>query len=92
MKPTDGTRYELVLESSTGASRAVYRATVYRPEGEASAQIEITPTGSKLVAGGEGMDPAATTQVLAIAKTLGKRADEGGWPRRIYRWRKPGVR
>ena len=37
------------------------------------------------------IDPAHVTQMLALARTLAKR-DEQPWPRRIERWRAPGVR
>lgn len=93
MRHTSGTRYELVLESSEGAERAIYRASVHAPPAEPRAAIvEITPAGATIVAGGEGLEPALAAQLVALARTLGKRADEGPWPRRITRWRKPGVR
>ena len=88
----NGTRFELVLESSEGNSRAVYAASVHRGEHVIHAQVEITQSAARIVSGGEGLEPATATQRVALAKTLGKRADEASWPRRINRWRQPGVR
>jgi hypothetical protein len=87
-----GTRFEFFLESSEGSARAVYRAEVHRPEGTVTATVEITPTAAQITSGGEGLEPALANQLVALAKTLGKRADEAPWPRRIQRWRQPGVR
>lgn len=93
MEHKHGTRFELVLESSEGSTRAVYRATVRRPPAsEVSATVEVTPEGAAIVAGGEGLEPAVASQLVALAKTLGKRAEDAPWPRRIHRWRQPGVR
>jgi hypothetical protein len=93
MQHRHGTRFEFVLASSEGAARAIYQAVVERPETEpCAATVEVTPTGATLVAGGEGLDAAAAHQLLALAKTLGKRAEDAPWPRRITRWRQPGVR
>lgn len=39
----------------------------------------------------EALDPAHRAQLVALARTLGKR-DESPWPRRVNRWRSPGVR
>ena len=92
MSTTHGTRFELVLESSEGSAKARYRATVHTPEGETSAVVEITQSGAAVVSGGEGIQSDHGRQLVAIAKTLGKRADAAPWPRRINRWRQPGVR
>jgi hypothetical protein len=87
-----GTRFELVLDASDGSAMATYRASVHRPEKTFSATVEITPTTARIVSGGEGLEPALAAQLIALAKTLGKRAEEASWPRRINRWRQPGVR
>lgn len=89
-----GTRFELVLQQSEGTARAVYRAVVRRPGSPSGQQamVEITPAGARIVSGGENLEPALASQLLAIARTIGKRAEETSWPRRIHRWRQPGVR
>lgn len=91
-RPANGTRYEFVLLEGEGTPRAVYEARVFRPEGEGSARVELDAKGARLIDGGEGFDEAARAQLLALAKTLAKRGDDAPWPRRVLRWRQPGVR
>ena len=91
-RPAHGTRYEFVLVESDGNARAVYEARVFRAEFEASARVELTAQGARLLDGGEGFDEAARAQLLALAKTLAKHATDSVWPRRVLRWRQPGVR
>jgi hypothetical protein len=91
-KPSSGTRYEFVLESSDAGARALYRVTVWQAELEVAVTVEITPAGAAIVAGGDTLEPSVATQLVALAKTLARRADDQPWPRRILRWRKPGVR
>jgi hypothetical protein len=92
MKPDFGTRYELLLESSEGSERAIYRAIVHRPEGQFQARVQVTGEGAQMLEAPADLDTQASTQLLALAKTIGKRADASPWPRRLYRWRQPGVR
>lgn len=93
MKHAHGTRFEFVLESSEGAARAVYRATVERvPEPAHTVAVEITPAGAAIVGDAAGLPAELAHQLVALAKTIGRRADDAPWPRRIHRWRQPGVR
>jgi hypothetical protein len=39
----------------------------------------------------EGVAPEHLTQLTALARTLARR-DDAPWPRRVERWRAPGVR
>jgi hypothetical protein len=88
-----GTRFEFVLESSEQSARAIYRAFVRKPDApEVAAIVEITQSAARIVSGAEALEPALQSQLVALAKTIGKRADDAPWPRRIQRWRQPGVR
>jgi hypothetical protein len=90
---TDGVRYEFFLESADGAARALYRAVVAVPGAdEKNVRVEITPGAASVIEGAEALDADQARQLVALAKTLGRRADDGPWPRRVNRWRKPGVR
>ncbi len=89
---TYGTRFVLTLTSSEGSARAVYAAEVRLPDAAWSLVLEITPDAARVVSGGEGLDAALAEQLIALAKTVGRRADAAPWPRRIQRWRQPGVR
>ena len=91
-KPSSGTRYEFVLESSEGTARALYRVTVWQAELESIAHVEITPLGATITSGANALETATASQLIALAKTLARRAEDQPWPRRILRWRKPGVR
>lgn len=97
VRPSNGTRYEFVRVEGEGAAAeggasAVYDVRVFRPEGEWGARVQIEPKGASLIAGGEGLDDAARTQLVALAKTLAKHGEDASWPRRVLRWRQPGVR
>lgn len=89
---TYGTRFVLTLESSEGPSLALYRAEVRRPDTVCTVVLEILPAAARIVSGGEGLGTALAEQLIALAKTVGRRADAAPWPRRIQRWRPPGVR
>lgn len=90
MNPVAGVRYELVRASVTDGV-AMYDATVTTAAGEGRARVAIGAMGVRLEGTAEGVSEAHLAQLVAIAKTLGRRSDEG-WPRRIHRWRAPGVR
>jgi hypothetical protein len=89
-EPRNGVRYELFLETGE-AQRARYRAEVHTAAGPLRAVVDIDREGATLVSADESLDPAHRAQLVALARTLGKR-DESPWPRRVNRWRSPGVR
>jgi hypothetical protein len=88
----NGTRFELELVSTETetTTRAVYRAVTHRPEGEYQATVEVTKDKAAIVSGETELDPALAQQLVAIARTVGKHAEHGPWPRRIHRWRNRG--
>ena len=88
--PRSGVRYELTLIEG-GEADARYDAAVYTHETTGRARVHIRRDGASLEGAAEGITEAHVTQLLALAKTLGKR-DDAPWPRRINRWRSPGVR
>jgi hypothetical protein len=82
----------MVLRAHEGTTRALYDATVTRGSSTWSATVEIHADVARVVTATEGFDPTLARQLEAIARTLGRRADAAPWPRRIARWREPGVR
>ncbi len=90
MISADGVRYELVRREAEGL-RAVYDATVTTWEGVGHARVVIDGDGVTLDGEVHGVSESHCGQMLAIARGLARRAGEG-WPRRIHRWRSPGVR
>ena len=88
--PAAGVRYELVLGSSDDA-HAIYAATVYTAAGDVTVQVRVERNGATIEGDASALDAAHAAQLVAIAKTIGKR-DEAPWPRRVNRWRSPGVR
>lgn len=88
--PAAGVRYELVLESHDEA-HAIYAATVYTAARDVTVQVRIERGGATIEGDASALDAAHAAQLVAIAKTIGKR-DEAPWPRRVNRWRSPGVR
>lgn len=89
-EPRNGVRYELFLVSQE-AHRARYRAEVHTAAGPLRALVDIDRDGAALAECDDAMDAAHRAQLVALARTLGKR-DESPWPRRVNRWRSPGVR
>ena len=88
--PRSGVRYELTLVDGDEAG-ARYDAVVFTSEQTGRARVCIRRDGAALEGEAQDIGEAHLAQLLALAKTLGKR--EGApWPRRINRWRSPGVR
>ncbi|MBK6529188.1 MAG: hypothetical protein IPN17_11270 [Deltaproteobacteria bacterium] len=88
--PRSGVRYELTLVEGA-ESEARYDAVVFTHELTGRARVCIRRDGASLEGPAEDIGEAHLAQLLALAKALGKR--EGApWPRRINRWRSPGVR
>jgi hypothetical protein len=88
--PRSGVRYELTLVEGAEAE-ACYDAAVFTSEHTGRARVIIRRDGASLDGPAEDIAEAHVAQLLALAKTLGKRED-APWPRRINRWRSPGVR
>lgn len=91
MSQTHGVRYEMELVTADGP-RATYTCTVHTATRADTLRVTITGETASADDAPAELDRAHLTQLLAIARTLGRRADEGAWPRRIHRWRAPGVR
>jgi hypothetical protein len=96
MRPSAGARF---LLERTGApaneARAVYRATIFTPDGEHGASVTLVDDGAVEV--GETGAPAELHEALVMlarltARGAAKRRDDGlaTWPARILRWRGPG--
>lgn len=88
--PQHGVRYEFFLEGHD-PTQARYRVAVHTAAGPRPAVVNIDRAGATLVSADEGIDDAHRAQLVALARTLGKR-DGAPWPRRVNRWRSPGVR
>lgn len=86
-----GVRYEMALRESEG-SRAVYDCKVVTDARTDALTVVIENTVARAENVVEGIDPSHLTQLLAIAKTVGKHAADSPWPRNVNRWRSPGVR
>jgi hypothetical protein len=93
-RPTNGTRYELVLDHAED-NRARYRCAILREQSEWSVTVALvsgaSPEATALDAP-EDLPPDALAQLLSLARVLAKRSDDAPWPRRVLRWRQPGVR
>ncbi len=90
-RPENGTRFEFVLQESDG-ERARYRCAVLRSEGEWSIDLELSAGEVLAVAEPAGLPAESRAQLVSLARVLAKKADESPWPRRVLRWRQPGVR
>lgn len=88
--PHNGVRYEFFLDIHDDA-RARYRCVVHTAAGAVNALVEIDREGARIVEEDAGIEPAHRAQLVALARAVGKR-DESPWPRRVNRWRAPGVR
>ncbi len=89
--PAAGVRYTFALAAVDGAA-ARYDVTVETVATTWRARVRIDAASAALEGDDPGLDPAHCTQLLALAKTIGKRSDDAPWPRRVERWRAPGVR
>jgi hypothetical protein len=90
-KPNNGTRFEFVLVDSQG-DRARYDCAVLRTEGEWTVNIELANGEVAVIAAPAALPDDARSQLVSLAKVLAKRAGDEPWPRRVLRWRQPGVR
>ena len=59
---------------------------------EAAARVRIEGGVCALDGEPRAVEAAHVTQLVALAKTIARRDDAAPWPRRIERWRSPGVR
>jgi len=84
-------RYEFLFTEATD-DEALYAVNVYLAAARVEGRVAIGAGVSRFVDEPPGLDPAHRTQLLALAKTMGKRAADEPWPRRVNRWRSPGVR
>ncbi len=89
--PAHGVRYVFRLAEHDDA-RAVYDVAVCTASGEGRARVRIEGVACALDGEATGVEPAQVTQLLALAKTIAKREADAPWPRRVERWRAPGVR
>lgn len=90
-RPSFGTRFELVLDDAQ-PDGARYRCAVFRSDEAWSATLEIHGAEPRLIERSETLPDDALAQLLALARVLAKRASDEPWPRRVLRWRQPGVR
>lgn len=90
-RPNNGTRFEFVLADAQG-DRARYDCAVLRTEGEWTVGIELANGEVSLLATPSALPDDARAQLLSLAKVLAKHAADEPWPRRVLRWRQPGVR
>ncbi|MFO0556711.1 MAG: hypothetical protein U0269_01710 [Polyangiales bacterium] len=90
-KPNNGTRFEFVLADAHG-DRARYDCAVLRTEGEWTVNIELANGEVAVIAAPAALPDDARTQLVSLAKVLAKHASDEPWPRRVLRWRQPGVR
>jgi len=90
-RPSNGTRFEFVLVEAHG-DRACYDCSVLRSEGEWTVNIELAHGEVAVIAAPSTLPEDARTQLVSLAKVLAKHASDEPWPRRVLRWRQPGVR
>ena len=89
-EPNHGVRYTLELVSAEG-DVARYRAEVRAGGDLRVVELRVDRAGAAVERDDPSLAPEHRSQLVALAKTLGKR--EGApWPRRVNRWRAPGVR
>lgn len=89
--PSRGVRYTFALIEQDG-DRARYDVAVETRDVRGAARVCIEGTTCRVEGEARDVDSAHLTQLLALAKTIAKRDDAGPWPRRVERWRAPGVR
>ncbi|MDP3275991.1 MAG: hypothetical protein Q8Q09_12395 [Deltaproteobacteria bacterium] len=91
IRPIHGTRFELTLER-VHEGRAQYLASVMRSEATWTLSLELSLESTSIVRDDAALPDDARTQLLALSKTTAKRSADEPWPRRVLRWRQPGVR
>ncbi len=91
MLPTKGVRYEFELRAGDTPTCAVYDVRVIDAADTVTCVVEVGAETATFVGTHDGIG-ARATQVLALARTIARHADGGPWPRRVTRWRQPGVR
>jgi len=84
-RPHHGARFVLELETEA-PERAIYRATIRRPDGDELLALAVTRDGTATP------DPAPSDdwtakQLGGFARSIASTARAGAWPRRITRWR-----
>lgn len=89
--PSRGVRYVFTLGEHDEA-HAVYDVAVFTSDREGRATVRVEATGAAFAAEPVGVEAPHAQQALALAKTLSRRGEDGVWPRRVERWRSPGVR
>ncbi|MEZ4405505.1 MAG: hypothetical protein R3A52_03275 [Polyangiales bacterium] len=89
-EPNHGVRYTLELVSAE-VDVARYRAEVRAGGAVATVTVRVDRAGASVETDDPTLAPEHRAQLVALAKTLGKR-DGAPWPRRVNRWRAPGVR
>jgi hypothetical protein len=89
--PAAGVRYVFVLvaQDDMGAS---YEVTVQTAVRTARTRLRIDAVEARLDGDATELDPTWVTQLLALAKTIARHREGAPWPRRVERWRAPGVR
>ncbi len=94
IKPEYGTRFEFALADphSEGASNVLYNVTIFRGDLQYKFVLALSDGAVAVNTDCEGIEPDARAQMLALAKVIAKRKEDELWPRRILRWRQPGVR
>lgn len=90
-QPQRGVRYRFTLLDHDDAT-ARYEVRVQTAAREHTTHVALTATSAALDGAADGLDEAHVTQLLALAKTIARRGDDMPWPRRVERWRSPGVR
>ena len=90
-RPARGVRYTFTLADHDDA-RARYDVAVETAERIGAARVVIEGTTCTVEGEAKDVDAAHVTQMLSLAKTIAKRDDDAPWPRRVERWRSPGVR
>jgi hypothetical protein len=84
-RPQHGARFVLELETET-TERAIYRATIRRPEGDEGLALAVGRDGSAAPEPAP-RDEWTAKQLAGFARSIASTARAGAWPRRITRWR-----
>lgn len=89
--PARGVRYVFTL-ASHDETYALYDVAVSVAERTGVARVRIEGGACTLDGDARDVDAPHVAQMLALAKTIARRDDAAPWPRRVERWRSPGVR
>ena len=89
--PARGVRYVFTL-ASHDEHHALYDVAVSVAEHTGAARVRIAGGACALDGEAHAIEAAHVAQMLALAKTIARRDDAAPWPRRVERWRSPGVR